>query len=72
MYKQGIRKAQNERFTVHHYRRDLAHLEFKVVDSEHNQVVDDAMTEVDAQELADSLNILSQDFGEALSGVVQF
>lgn len=50
------------RFETRKYREDFAGLTHKVIDTEENMIVDDAMSADDAAELADAMNSLDRVF----------
>ena len=48
------------RFEIRKYREDFAGLDTRVVDTEENMIVDDAMNADEAQDLADAMNSLDR------------
>lgn len=48
------------RFTVQRYRTDFAGLEYRVVDQEENEIMDEALDRDDAQDLADAMNRMNR------------
>lgn len=50
------------RFIAEKYRNDLFGLDYRVYDTEENEVVDDAMSEPDAADLAGAMNRINQTY----------